>query len=128
MTLRYYLILMGLGTALAWGTVALIVTMVDPASTQVVVFGVFYASLFMALTGTFSIMGFASRVVVLRKYDLIARQVAISFRQAVMLALLIVVALFLQGRSLLTWWNALLLVALLTVLESFFVTARASRA
>ena len=114
---------MGFGTLLSWAAVGLIVTMVDPTETQAIVFGIFYASLFLALTGTFSIIGFASRVVVLKKYTFVSRQVGISFRQAIMLALLLVVALWLQGRSLLTWWNALLLVALLTVAESFFVTA-----
>lgn len=124
MTLRHYLLLMGVGTALAWGAVGIIIATVDPTDTQLVVFGVFYASLWLALTGTLSIIGFVLRVALLKKQLVVSRHVAVSFRQAVLLALLIVVSLFLQSRSLLTWWNALLIVAALTVLEFFFISAK----
>lgn len=127
MTLRQYLLLMGACTLLAWSTVALIVTMVDPSQTQIVVFGAFYASLFLAFTGTFSVLGFLSRVIVLRKRAPVSVQVAVSFRQALMLSLLIVVALWMQSKGFLTWWNVLLLAGLLTVLESFFVSAKPQR-
>ncbi|HTK04630.1 MAG TPA: hypothetical protein VL500_03535 [Candidatus Eisenbacteria bacterium] len=124
MTLRQYLLLMGVGTALAWGAVGIIIATVDPTDTQLVVFGVFYASLWLALTGTLSIIGFVLRVALLKKQLVVSRHVAVSFRQAVLLALLIVVSLFLQSRSLLTWWNAVLIVAALTVLEFFFISAK----
>lgn len=124
MTLRQYLLLMGVGTAIAWAAVGLIVGTVDPTDTQPVVFGVFYASLWLALTGTLSIIGFVLRVALLKKQLVVSRHVAVSFRQAVLLSLLVVVALFLQSRSLLTWWNALLIVAALTVLEFFFISAK----
>src|SRR5687768_4702507 len=124
MTLRQYLLLMGVGTALAWSAVGLIIGTVDPTDTQPVVFGVFYASLWLALTGTLSIIGFVLRVALLKKQLVVSRHVAVSFRQAVLLSLLVVVSLFLQSRSLLTWWNALLIVAALTVLEFFFISAK----
>lgn len=124
MTLRQYLLLMAVGTALAWGAVGLIVGTVDPTVTQPMVFGAFYASLFLALTGTLSVVGFVLRIAFLRQQLVVSRHVAISFRQAIMLALLIVISLFLQSRSLLTWWNALLIVAAITVLEFFFISAK----
>lgn len=124
MTLRQYLVLMCIGTALAWAAVALIVSSVDPFETQSVVFGAFYASLFLALTGTLSLIGFTARVALLKEKLVVSVQVAVSFRQAVLLALLIVVSLFLKSRSLLTWWNALMIVAALTVLEFFFISAK----
>ena len=116
--------LMGVGTALAWSAVGLIIGTVDPTQTQSVVFGAFYASLFLALTGTLSIIGFVLRVAFLRQQLVVSRHVAVSFRQAIMLALLIIVSLFLQSRSLLTWWNALLIVAAITMLEFFFISAK----
>jgi hypothetical protein len=124
MTLRHYLMLMSACTVLAWITVTLIVVNVDPEQTQIVVFGALYASLFLAFTGTFSIIGFLSRVILLKKAAPVSVQVAMSFRQSIMLALLLVIALWMQGRGFLTWWNALLLATLVTVLESFFMTAR----
>ena len=114
-----------MGTALSWSAVILIMTMVDPTGTQPIIFIVFFTSLFMALTGTFSVLGFVSRIALLGKAFRLSRQVAISFRQAVILALLVTLALFLQSRSMLTWWTAFLAVALATVLESFFISAKA---
>ncbi len=124
MTLRQYLVLMGMGTALSWAAVALIVTSVDPFATQAVVLGAFYASLFLALTGTISLLGFTLRVVLLRGQLVVSRQVAVSFRQAVLLGLLVIIALVLKSWALLTWWNALLVVAALTLLEFFFISAK----
>ncbi|MEY4745372.1 MAG: hypothetical protein RL272_1317 [Candidatus Parcubacteria bacterium] len=124
MTLRQYLLLMAVGTALAWTAVGLVVGTVDPTDTQPMVFGVFYASLFLALTGTLSVIGFLLRAALLKRQFVVSRHVAVSFRQAVLLALLIVVSLLLQSKSLLTWWNALLIVAAITVLEFFFISAK----
>ncbi|KPJ85391.1 hypothetical protein AMJ57_03205 [Parcubacteria bacterium SG8_24] len=118
---------MSLGTLLAWFAVGLIVTMVDPSDTEPVVFAVFYTSLFLALTGMFSILGFVTRVMLLRKRFFVSRQVAVSFRQAVLLAGLIITALLLRGHGMLTWWTTLLMVAALTSLEFFFISARLRR-
>jgi len=126
MTIRHYLLLMLMGTALSWGAIVLIMTMVDPTGTQPLIFAVFFASLFLALTGTFSVLGFISRIAVLGKGFHLSKQVAVSFRQAAILSLLVTVALFLQSRSLLNWWNAALIVALATVIESFFITTKKS--
>lgn len=127
MTLRQYLTLMGMGTALAWSAVALILFGVDPTETSGAVFVIFYVSLFLAITGTLSVIGFLMRVLVLRKQYFISRQVAVSFRQAVLLAALTVGGLILQSRSLLHWWTAALLVAAMTVLEFFFISTKMRR-
>jgi hypothetical protein len=127
MTLRQYLTIMGVGTALAWSAVALIVFGVNPTETSSAVFVIFYASLFLAVTGTLSVIGFLLRVLVLRKQYFISRQVAVSFRQAVLLASLTVGALVLQSKSLLSWWTAALMIAAMTVLEFFFISAKTRR-
>lgn len=124
MTIRQYLMLMLTGTVFAWSAVLLIMTMIDPTDTQPVVFAVFFTSLFLSFTGTFSVLGFVSRIAVLGKDQQLSRQVAISFRQAAILASLLTLALFLQSKSMLSGWNAFLAVALATSLESFFITAK----
>jgi len=124
MTLRQYLIIMGAGTALAWSSVMLIISNADPFKTRSVIFFAFYASLFLALTGTFSLIGFSARVALFKERLVVSRQVAVSFRQAVLLSFLVVLSLFLKSRSLLTAWNVLLLIAALTTLEFFFISAR----
>ena len=127
MTLRQYLIIMSISTLLSWSAVGMIITMTDPTQTQSVVFVILFASLFLALTGTLSISGFLMRIWVLRKQYFISKEVLVSFRQAIMLATLLIASLVMQSRSILTWWNAVLMVMALTMLEFFFVTARAKR-
>lgn len=124
MTLKQYLILMCLGTALSWAAVGLIIAMIDPADAHALTFIVFYASMFLALAGTISVIGLAMRVLLLKKDFLISRQVFISFRQAVLLSLMLVAALILQSKSLLTVWTAVLLAAVLTVMEFFFISTK----
>ena len=118
---------MTLGTVLSWTAVGMIVSMTDPTQTQAVVFVILFASLFLALTGTLSVGGFVMRIWVLRKQYFISKEVLVSFRQAIMLATLLIASLVMQSRSILTWWNAMLMVVALTMLEFFFVTARAKR-
>jgi len=124
MTLRQYLAIMTGGTAIAWIAVALIVTNVDPFRAPMAVFVVFYASLFLALTGAFSVIGFILRIALLRQQLVVSRHVAISFRQSLLLAALLSAALYLNSRQLLTWWNALILLAAMTVLEFFFISTK----
>jgi hypothetical protein len=127
MTLKQYLVVMGTGTLLAGAAVAMILTTVDPADTQSIVFAALYICLFLALTGLLSIIGFLLRVWLLRKDQLLSRQVLVAFRQAVLLSAVLVTALVLQSRSLLNLFNAVLIVVGLTLLEFFFITAKIMR-
>lgn len=123
MTLRQYLTIMSAGTATLWGAVAIIVTQIDPADAPAPVIGIFYLALLAALTGTFAVIGFVLRIMVLRKTFLLSRQVLVSFRQAALLAVLSVIALVLRSRSLLNWWDGVLLLLAATALEIFFISA-----
>ncbi len=127
MTLKKYLLMIGIGTALSWSAVALIVFGIDPTETQSIVFGALYFSLFLGLTGLLSIIGFLLRVWLLPKDFLLSRQVLVSFRQAVLLSLLAVIGLILQSRALLSWFNASLIVIGMTLVEFFFISAKRKR-
>ncbi len=126
MTLKQYLLMIGFGTALSWAAAALIIFGIDPTETQAVVFAALYFSLLLGLTGLLSIIGFLLRVWLLPK-ELLSRQVLVSFRQAVLLSLLAVIGLILQSRSLLTWFNASLVVIGMTLIEFLFISARNKR-
>jgi hypothetical protein len=124
MTLRIYLVSMLAGTLGAWAAVGMILTLTDPADARAVVLAILYAALFLALTGTFSLIGFVLRLWLFKQQYFVSRQVLVAFRQALLLALLLVIALALQSKSLLTWWNALLVLGAVTFLEFFFVSAK----
>lgn len=97
------------------------VSNINPTEAGGVGFVIFYLSGFLALVGTFSLLGFFLRVWFSHE-QVIFRHLGISFRQAVLFALLLIVALILQGERYLTWWNMLMLVAFLTVVEFVFIS------
>jgi hypothetical protein len=123
MSLKKYLILMSLSTLLCCGAWWLVVSMVDPATAGPIGFAIFYLALFFALAGIFALVGFVVRYL-FKKDEFAFRQVKVAFRQAIMLALLLVASLMLQARGLLAWWNWLILIVLLTVLEFFFINQK----
>jgi hypothetical protein len=127
MTLRNYLYLMGGATAMSAGALALILATVDPETASGAVFAIFYACVFLTVTGLLSIIGFTARVFLLGKRLFISQEVAISFRQSMLIAAMIVAALYLKSRDQLNWWTAMLIIALLTLLEFFFISAKIRR-
>ena len=123
MSLNKYLIFMGLGALIAWGAWLFVIYGMNPEEAGILVFVFFYLTLFFALTGTFSVIGFFIRKLAL-KNELAFRHVVVSFRQAILFSILIVGSLFLESRGLLTWWNVILFILILTVLEFFFISFR----
>lgn len=121
MPLKYYLIFMSIATLLCWTGWGIVVSNINPTEAGGVGFVIFYLSGFLALVGTFSLLGFFLRVWFSHE-QVIFRHLGISFRQAVLFALLLIVALILQGERYLTWWNMLMLVAFLTVVEFVFIS------
>lgn len=121
MSLRAYLAIMGFGTLTAAATFFLVLFSVDPITAGILGFSLFYFSLFLAVAGAVSILGFIVRVLSHRD-EILSRLVLLSFRQAVMLAALTVGALALHSQGLLSWWNSILLVAAVTITEFFFVS------
>ena len=116
MTIRQYSIFMILGTVLCWAAWALVLIYLDPTSAGWLGFGFFYGSLYLALLGTFSLIGMWLRLYLI-KYDAVFRQISIAFRQAFFFSFLVIASLFLQSKGIFTWWNMLLLVAALTLIE-----------
>ncbi|MDP3986055.1 MAG: hypothetical protein U1C53_01255 [Candidatus Veblenbacteria bacterium] len=125
MTLRQYLSWLALGTGISWGAFGLVLSYLNPETAGNIGFLFFYLSVFLSLTGTLTLIGFAWRY--LRHRDeVLFRHVSISFRQGVLLAFMVVVALWLEAHELLTWWNLGLLVVGLTLLEFFWLSVRRS--
>ncbi|MDP3900007.1 MAG: hypothetical protein Q8Q23_02910 [bacterium] len=121
MTLKTYLAMMILATAICWSAFAVVITSVNPNETNRIGFALFFVSLFLSLVGTSAIVGFFIRFIALRQ-ELVFRHVAISFRQSFSFASLAVVLLILQAIDLLTWYNMVFLVLGLTMLEFFLIS------
>ncbi len=116
MTFRSYLFLMGLATAICWGAVVAVLYAVDPFSSDISSIPLFYGSLFLALTGTFALLGIVVRKFLFHEEPRFV-QVAVAFRQAIFFALLMSLILALSHAELLRWWLIPLLIAFFTVIE-----------
>ena len=123
MTLKKYLFFMCLATGLCIIGWAEVLFYVDPQTAGWPGFGLFYGSLFLSLFGIFSIIGFIIRYL-LKQGEFAYNQVKTAFRQGLLLALLLVGALYLQGEKLLVWWNLMLLVLLIAGVEFMFLGRR----
>ncbi|PIR92047.1 hypothetical protein COU01_03850 [Candidatus Falkowbacteria bacterium CG10_big_fil_rev_8_21_14_0_10_44_15] len=121
MTLKTYLTIMLLATAICWAAWVVVINSIDPETTNLVGLLLFYASLFLAIVGASAILGFLVRFILLRQ-ELVFRQVVRAFRQSFLFAAVIVASLILQSFQLFTWYNALFLIIGLTVLEFFLIS------
>jgi hypothetical protein len=124
MTLRQYLAVMSVAALLGWGGVATVVLTVNPAEAAAVLLVFLYLSLFTALTCTITVAGFLARAVLLKANFDLQRHVAVSFRQGVLLALSAVMALFLSSHGWLYWWSGLLIIVVMTALETLMISAK----
>lgn len=126
MTLKNYLIVMGMMTALCWGIFAFIFSLIDPTSTNWLGFMLFYVSLFLSLSGTAALIGFVVRFVALQR-ELAFYAVSTAFRQSFLFSLFIVISLNLLHFSLFTWLNVILLLMIFAILELFIASYKKSR-
>ena len=121
MSLKKYLFLMVLATVLCWAAWLFVLFFINPKGAGIVGLTFFYLSLFLGLLGMFSVLGFAVRYL-FKRTEFTYRQVKTAFRQGAMFSLLLTSSLFLQSQRLLVWWNMILFVALLAVVEYFFLS------
>lgn len=122
MTLKQYLAAMSLGTILCWVTWWLLISGTDPTVAPWFVFFFFYASLFLALLGTFTLLGFLWRISQQKHEEVLFRHVRKTFRQGVFFAFLVSMALYLKSNDLFNWWSTLLLILFLVTAESIFLS------
>ncbi len=123
MSLRTYLIGIFIGTILCWAAFVLTVLNIDPADSGVLGLTSFFGSLFFALAGTLGLIGFFARIW-LSGNEIIYENIGISFRQGFLFSLSIVGIFALQSIRMLTWWNGILLVLIVIMLEFYFLAKR----
>lgn len=118
MTLKNYLLVMGILTALCWGVFVFIINLVDPEKTNWLGFLLFYASLFLSVFGTAALLGFVVRFKVL-KHELAFRVVRLAFKQSLIFACFIICLFLLLAQNLFNWLNLILLVVIFAIWEYF---------
>jgi len=126
MSLKKYLLLMSATTLVAYVLVAAIIYNFDPLQSGLIIIVFFYASLMLALIGTFSVLGFLIR----HLFDprgVIFRQVITSFRQSIWLSALMVISILMYQRGVFSMITIVLLILALGILELYFITKNAKK-
>jgi len=117
--LKLYLWGIGFLTVICWLVSGAVILGTDPGQINIDIFIVFYLSLFLAIAGLVSLIGFAVRVKVGRG-ETIYNHMGVSARQAILLSLVLVGLLLLQAVRVLNWWDGILLVTAILMLELYF--------
>lgn len=126
MTLKNYLFVMSVLTMICWGVFFFVANLVDPAATTWFGYGLFYLSLFLALSGTAALIGFIFRFVALKK-ELAFNLVKVAFRQSFLFSFFIVLLLILKSQQLFNWLNLFLLIVVFAIFELFLISYKKSR-
>lgn len=107
MTFRLYLYIMAFASVAAWLAWILVINTVNPVKTGVLGYSLFYGTLAIAFIGTFSLLGAG-----LRSWsqpgEHPSRHTLRSFRQGIILSLLILSVLMMLSANVLRWWSLLL--------------------
>jgi hypothetical protein len=123
MPLSRYLSFMCLASILCWAAWYFVVAYIHPPEAGLLGLGLFYATLTLAVAGTFALVGFGIRTLFL-KQEPEFEKVVISYRQGIFFALLIDGFLLLQSMRLLAWYNVVFLLFAVTLAELFIISKK----
>jgi len=122
MKLPVYLAGLIFAVILAGGCLAAILIYFNPDTSDLLIFILFYTSLLITSASFLALIGFfIRRISRKRKTPLPLKQalhnLEVSFRQGILLSIILIVALILQGQHILIWWHLLVLVAVIGLIE-----------
>jgi hypothetical protein len=126
MSLIRFLIILAVGTMLSWLAWVMALITLDPFSNPVVGPMLFYASAWLAIIGTMTLLGFFIRHW-LEKTGLPFHQVATSLRQGTLLSSGLILLLMLQRTQYLNVWTFILVMLLVVGTEIFFLAGQTPR-
>jgi hypothetical protein len=120
MTLKSYLWGIGLASFLALISFLAILWFVSPEGGGPAILILLFLSLFLALCGFFSLLGFYFRR--LRyKDEMTMSFLTVSFREGTLLSLLLVGFLIMQTAKVFYWWTALIFLIIVVAIEMAFL-------
>lgn len=120
MSRSFYLFGILITAIFGWASWGVVINKLSPYLSPAPALFFFYASLFIALTATFALFGFYLRVW-LNKHEVYSQHINIALRQGGLLAIIMCVGLGFQRLRVLTWWDGLLLVLVMVLVEFYFM-------
>jgi len=121
MTVRQYILFLLYGTAISWCAWLITLFSIDPVTASLIGQTAFHLTFFAGITGSVSALSTIIRTRKKSHYTL-ESLVKTSLRQGFFIAVLIELSLVLLHNGWLTWWSALLLIILIGLLESIFLS------
>lgn len=118
---RTYLITIGIVAAFGWASWALVINKLSPFASPELALSLFYISLFIALVGTLTLIIYYLRAW-LNKGEIYNAHLNVSLRQAILLSGMICTGIAFQRLKVLTWWDGLLLLAIVLMIEFYFMS------
>jgi len=118
---KKYILIIGLNTLLSWVAFVTVILKFNPYESVSLALAFFYVSLFIALSGTFTLLGYFFRLWLYRN-EVFYLHINISLRQGVILSLIAVCCLVLLMLNVLTWWSGGLLITAASLLEFYFTS------
>lgn len=126
MTLKQYLIIMILATALCVVALGFVLTNVDPFTDTGLGFSFFYLSIFLAFLGGSSMVSFTLRRYLSKIEVPMFKYVKRSFSDAFITAILLTFLLYLQGKNYLNWWMISVILSIIFLYVIFKVSTKSS--
>ncbi len=119
MTHHRYISIIAFSGVLAWIAWVLIILKLSPYESASMALIFFFVTLVMALSCTFTVLGFYFRVWLFRN-EIFYKHISIALRQGIFLSLIAVFCLSFQRMKVFTWWSGFLIVAVFVLLEFYF--------
>ncbi len=108
--------------AVSWLSWIVVIWKLDPYESTGLALALFFLSMLIALTCSFTLLGFYLRKWVTQNEASIS-YINTSIRQGLLLSLCTLICLAFLLLGVLTWWNGLLVVAIIILLE-FYITSK----
>lgn len=121
MTFRAYIWGIRVMTLFSFLALVAVIIYVDPQNSAWVGIVLFYLAAFFSISGIFNLLLLFIRQKLLGE-ELAAESVSLSFRQGIMLTSITIGILILQSFRVLVWWDALLVVAGVFLVELYFLS------
>jgi len=119
MTHHRYISIIAFSGGLMWVAWILIVLKLNPYESAGTALLLFFLTLMIALSCTFTVFGFYFRVWLFRN-EIFYKHINIALRQGIFLSLIAVFCLVFQRMKVFSWWSGFLIVAVFVLLEFYF--------
>jgi len=116
---KNYLLGLSLLTVLGWVALLIVIFRLNPFTSTALAVPFFLSSLFLALVGTLTLLGFYFRVW-FRRGEIYLQHISVSLRQGIFLTIAIEIALVFQILRILTWWDGILIATAVGLVEIYF--------